>query len=153
MWVSTTPASSALAFRIGPISESSSAFTSTTGLPMLERIEHDARGEVDGARHFDDQVDRVASRQHLRIVGEHRNAAGDPRLGFARRLGSLPILECLPPETRVRRARGVRLAMPARRMPGTGVPSCSAIARPVAPAPTTPTRIGRCSASRTCSTL
>ena len=33
--VKTTPASSALAFRIGPISESSSAFTITTGLPYL----------------------------------------------------------------------------------------------------------------------
>ena len=32
--------------------------------------------------------------------------------------------------------------MATRRMPGTGVPSCRAMARPVAPAPTMPTRIG-----------
>ena len=37
---------------------------------------------------------------------------------------------------------GVRFEIAARRMPGTGVPSWSAIARPVAPEPTTPTRIG-----------
>src|SRR2546428_13427541 len=43
---------------------------------------------------------------------------------------------------------GVRFAIAARRMPGAGVPSCRAMARPVAPAPTMPTRIGLFWASR-----
>src|SRR5512143_1375473 len=38
--------------------------------------------------------------------------------------------------------------MPARRMPGTGVPSWRAMARPVAPAPIMATRMGRPSAAR-----
>ncbi len=35
-------------------------------LALRERVERDARGEIDGPGHFDDQVDRVAARQHLR---------------------------------------------------------------------------------------
>ncbi len=123
------------------------------GLAVLERVEHHARAEIDGARHFDDQVDRVAARQHGRVVGEHRHAARDSRCGFARRVCRLPFANAGLPERTFGVLRACDWPSPASRMPGTGVPSCSAIARPVAPAPTTPTRIGRCSASRICSTL
>ena len=110
-------------------------------------------GEIHGAGDLDDDVDLAAARQHLRIVGEHGHAARDALHRPRRRCRRSATRGCRPRGTHARRARVCGWRCPPAACPATGVPSCSAIARPVAPAPTTPTRIGRCAASRVCSRL
>ncbi len=54
-------------------------------LAMVERIEHDAGAGLDRARHFHDDINGVAARQHRRVVGQDGHSASD---------------RCLPPLAR-----------------------------------------------------
>src|SRR6266853_923929 len=147
--VTTTPASSALALRRGPSSESSSAFTRTTCLPCLNAA---------SARWAADSIVPVTStirsmEWHAANTRESSVNTGIPR-SIADSASRTDPTHCHPVIPASLKARspcpGVRLAIATKRIPGTGVASCSAMARPVAPAPTIPTRIGRRDASRSC---
>src|SRR4029453_17633231 len=65
---------------------------------MLERIEHNARTEIDGPGDFDDQVDRVTPGQDGWIVGDHRNAASNPGRGLAGTADGFPRRDASFPE-------------------------------------------------------
>ncbi len=61
------------------------------GLGMPDSVQRHAGAEIDAAGHLHDQVDGIASSQHLGIVGNDGHPPGDPGLGVARRPCGLPL--------------------------------------------------------------
>ena len=77
MCVTTTPAWSAFALRIGPSKEFELGVHQDDVLAGSERLENDAGSRSDRPRHFYDDIDGVAGGQHRRIVSQHRHPAVD----------------------------------------------------------------------------
>ena len=139
--VSTTPCSAARRARMGPTVASSSALTSTTCLRCSSAL------VTTWAAYSTVPVTSMIACRRFEVI----NAIGSAVI--AQRPCEMTRSSCSPVDTSVtggfpaaanaRRALAiVRLAIATRQMPGTEPARCKAIARPAAPAPTMPTRIG-----------
>jgi hypothetical protein len=62
-------------------------------LAVRDGVEHDAGSELHRPGHLDDQVDRIATRQHLRVAGQHRRALLDQVSGLACAAGTSPLAD------------------------------------------------------------
>ena len=65
---------------------------------MVKRLEHHMGCCLDGACHFHQYIDGIASRQHRRIVGQHRAPTGDCRFRLLSRRGTIPFHDAGLPE-------------------------------------------------------
>ncbi len=82
---------------MGPIRESSSAFTRTTCLPW-QRPRAPRRRRLDRAGHFHNDVDSIAGGQYRRVIRQHRHPLRYRCLRFSSGLNAAPLLHVAFPK-------------------------------------------------------
>ena len=80
----TTPASIRLDLQDGPDERIKLGVDENDMLAMLEGVENDTSGSLDGAGDLEEHIDGAASGQHRGIGGNNWNAAGDLLFGLTR---------------------------------------------------------------------